>query len=669
MIALLLVVMLVSCNKEDDNDPSPSVPTIISSSPADNATGVELDVVMSTAFSEEMDGESLTATTFTVVSGTTAVEGVIAYADSTATFTPASPLEPETEYTATFTTGVESSMGIPLADIHTFSFTTGEADATIPTVASMSPANEATDVAADVVISATFSQEMDSESFTISTFTLAQGTTAVSGAVVYTDMTATFLPLSPLQSNATYTATVTTGAKSALGVAMAADQSFSFTTGGPAVTVPAVASTTPADEATDVGVDAVVSATFSEAMNNETITLTSFALAQGTIAVAGTFTFGELSATFTPESPLEPGTSYTGTLTTDVQSAAGVPLAAVHTFSFTTSDGPDITLPLVNATDPADNATDVARNKVVSVTFSEAMDATTITTSTFTLMNGTTPVAGTVAYSGIKAAFTADEILPVATEFTATITTGAKDLSGNALEAKAVWSFTTGGTLSTLAAVDLGAAANYVILAKTAINNSSTSAVTGDLGLSPAAASYITGLALTAATGYATSSQVTGKIYAADMADPTPINLTTAVENMITAYNDAAGRPSPDFSELGTGNIGGQTLLPGLYKWTNTVSLPSDVTISGGENDIWIFQISGDLTVSSAVNVTLSGGAQAKNIFWQVAGEVTFGTTSHFEGIILSMTGINFQTSATLNGRALAQTAVILDSNAVSQPE
>ena len=112
------------------------------------------------------------------------------------------------------------------------------------------------------------------------------------------------------------------------------------------------------------------------------------------------------------------------------------------------------------------------------------------------------------------------------------------------LAANTVWSFTTTGATSGLAVVDLGAAGNYVILAKTAITNIPTSAVTGDMGLSPAATSYITGFALTDATGYATSPQVTGKIYAADMADPTPINLTTAVENMITAYNDAAGRPS-----------------------------------------------------------------------------------------------------------------------------
>ena len=137
---------------------------------------------------------------------------------------------------------------------------------------------------------------------------------------------------------------------------------------------------------------------------------------------------------------------------------------------------------------------------------------------------------------------------------------------------------------------------------------------------------------------------------------------------MITAYNDAAGRTSPDFFELYTGNIGGKTLTPGIYKWTNTVLIPSDVTISGSATDVWIFQIAGNLTMSSAKRITLSGGAMAKNIFWQVAGQVTLGTTSHFEGIILSKTGINIQTGASMNGRALAQTAVTLDKNTITKP-
>jgi hypothetical protein len=345
-------------------------------------------------------------------------------------------------------------------------------------------------------------------------------------------------------------------------------------------------------------------------------------------------------------------------------------LATVVLFSgCSKDDGKKSNLPpTVSSTDPADNAVDVIHNKVITISFSEAMDPLTINATTFTLMQGSNVIAGVVDYSGTQATFTANNILNAETIYSATITDGAKDLAGNALEASKVWSFTTSGTAATMMPVNLGAAGNFAILAKTAINNSPTSSVTGDLGLSPAATSYITGLSLTDFTGYATSAQVTGQIFAADMASPTPVNLTTAVENMITAYNDAAGREVPDFLELGAGNIGGKTLTAGLYKWTSTVTIPSDLTLSGTADDIWIFQISGDLNMSAAVKVTLAGEAQAKNIFWQVAGEASFGTTSHFEGIILSMTGITFQTGAYFNGRALAQTAVILDGNTIVQP-
>jgi hypothetical protein len=296
------------------------------------------------------------------------------------------------------------------------------------------------------------------------------------------------------------------------------------------------------------------------------------------------------------------------------------------------------------------------------------MDLSTINTSTFTLKQGTTLIPGTVAYSGTTATFTPASILTAGTVYSATITNGAKDLAGNALATNTVWSFTIGSTLAALAVVDLGASGNYVILAKTAITNVPTSAITGDMGISPAAASYITGFAIVKATGYATAAQVTGKIYAADMAAPTGINLTTAVNNMLTAYTDAAGRPFPDFSELGTGNIGGKTLAPGLYKWTNSVTMPSNVTIAGSATDVWIFQIAGNLNMSTSVLITLTGGALAKNIFWQVAGTVTLGASSHFEGIILSKTAITFQTGASINGRALAQTLVALDKNIVSKP-
>ena len=138
------------------------------------------------------------------------------------------------------------------------------------------------------------------------------------------------------------------------------------------------------------------------------------------------------------------------------------------------------------------------------------------------------------------------------------------------------------------------------------------------------------------------SEQVSGFVYAADMADPTLANLTAAVENMMAAYSDAAGRSLSDFINLATGSIGGLTLSPGLYKWTQTVTMSSDIVLSGNSTDVWVFQIDENLVVSSASKVILSDGAKAENIFWQVMGQATFGTTSHFEGIILSKTGITF---------------------------
>lgn len=324
------------------------------------------------------------------------------------------------------------------------------------------------------------------------------------------------------------------------------------------------------------------------------------------------------------------------------------------------------TSPVVNSTDPMNNATAVFRNKTLKIVFSKEMNPATINANSFTVKEGTTTITGTIEVAGKIATFTPSNKFTANTLHTASISTLAADLAGNKLSSSTSWNFTTSDTSKVLATVLLGKSADYVILAKTAINNSPTSAITGDLGLSPAATTYITGLALVDFTGYATSSQVTGKVYASNMATPTDVNLTTAVNNMITAYNDAASRPTPDFLELGTGNIGGMTLTSGLYKWTGTVTIPTNLTLTGGADEVWIFQIAGDLSQAAAVNITLNGGAQAKNVFWQVAGEATLGATSHFEGNILSMTGITFLTAASMNGRALAQTAVILDANTIT---
>ena len=539
-----------------------------------------------------------------------------------------------------------------------------------PVVTSTTPLNTSTGVVLNSKILASFSMAMDPASITASQFFLKQGTTAIAGAITYSETTAVLTPAVNLTANTVYTATITTGAKNPAGVGLAKDYVWSFTTGAVMdTTVPTATLTDPLNNATSVTLNHQVAVTFSKAMDPASINGSTFTVKDGTNSVAGTVTYNssDHKATFTPNVNLTPNTVYTATVTLGAKDMAGHSLANVLTFNFNTG-ATAITLPMVNSTNPVSSSVGFPTGSILSASFSKVMDPLTINVNTFTLKQGSTPVTGVVSYSGTTATFAPSAPLAVNTQYTATVSTGAKDAAGNALAANIVWSFTTAASVSNLAAVNLGSAINYVILAKTAVSNIATSAITGDLGLSPAATSFFTGFSLTNATGYATASQVTGKLYAADMASPTPINLTTAVGDMITAYNDAAGRPTPDFSELATGNLGGRTLTPGLYKWTNTVTLPSSVTISGGPNDVWIFQIAGDLIMSNAVNVTLIGGAQAKNIFWQVAGQTTFGTTSHFEGIVLCMTAIHLQTGASWNGRALAQTAVTLDQNIMVNP-
>ena len=235
------------------------------------------------------------------------------------------------------------------------------------------------------------------------------------------------------------------------------------------------------------------------------------------------------------------------------------------------------------------------------ISFSEAMDPSTITSATFTLTQGAIPVSGAVTYVGTAAIFTPASNLAVSTLFTATITTGAKDLAGNALAANKTWTFTTGTAVATgPAPVTLGTAGNFVILTKTGITNVPTSAITGDIGSSPITA---------AAMDNVFCSEISGTIFGVDAAytgsgdvtcfagNPPAANKTlvdNAVADMETAFTDAAGRTLPDFTELGAGNIDGMTLVPGLYKWGTGVSIPTDVTLSGGPNEVWIFQIAGD---------------------------------------------------------------------------
>jgi Ice-binding-like len=219
--------------------------------------------------------------------------------------------------------------------------------------------------------------------------------------------------------------------------------------------------------------------------------------------------------------------------------------------------------------------------------------------------------------------------------------------------------------------VSLATAGNFSILAKTGISVTGVTKITGDIGVSPVAATGITGFGLIkdASGTFSTSSLVVGNVYAADYTFPTPSKMTAAIGDMGTAYTNAAGRMLPSYTELYAGDLTGKTLTSGLYKWSTGVLVSAaGVTISGASTDVWIFQIAQNLSLANGAMVTLSGGAQASNIFWQVAGKVTMGTTAAMKGIILCQTAIVMSTGATLSGRALAQTAVTLDANAITNP-
>lgn len=218
-------------------------------------------------------------------------------------------------------------------------------------------------------------------------------------------------------------------------------------------------------------------------------------------------------------------------------------------------------------------------------------------------------------------------------------------------------------------AIDLGTSIDFAVLAKSGITSAGTEDVTGDMGISPAAAAAITGFALALDGGgaFATSAEVTGNVYASDYVAPTPATLTTAVSDMEAAYTAAAGL-APDSTELAGGLIGGLTLVPGVYKWTTGVTISSDLTLAGPADGVWVFQIDGVLALAAATDVLLSGGALPENVFWQVAGGATLGAAATMRGVILSATTVTMGVGTTLEGRALAQTAVTMDGSVIAEP-
>jgi hypothetical protein len=526
---------------------------------------------------------------------------------------------------------------------------------TAPTLGSVSPLKAASGTCPNTIVTATFAVAMNPATINGTTFTLTgPGTTPVAGVVTYaaSGNTATFTPSSALALSTLYTATMTTSATDAYGVALAADFVWTFTTGSNPCAAPAVISEIPGSGAVGVCPATVVTATFSRAMTPAAINATTFTLTgPGTTPVTGAVTYAGSTATFAPSTALVLNTVYTATITTGAQDTFGNALASNFAWSFTTS----VTAcapPTVISKGPPIGSTGVCPNTLVTATFSDAMQPSTINTTTFTLTGpGSTPVAGAVAYvvASDVATFTPTNPLALDTLYTATITTGAQDLSGDPFATDYVWTFTTSAT-ACQATVPLGSACSFGGLSGSTVTNGGDSIVSGEVGVSPGTA--ITGFPPGTATAF----------------DAGNAAAATAQGDLTTAYNYAAAAPG---GAILPADIGGETLAPGVYKTTSaqpSLEITGNLTLSG--DGVYIFQIVSTLTTAANnSDVILSGGATAQDVFWQVGSSATLGTTTTFAGTIMAQASVSLDTGATLNGRALARTgAVTLLDNLVNIP-
>ncbi len=428
-----------------------SVLSVSAVTPANMATGVAITSTVTATFDMPMTASTLTTSTFTVTpQGGSATSGTVSYssANDAATFTPAASLAYNTTYTATITTGAQSTAGTSLTSNYTWSFTTAPGPA--PTVTAVMPANTSTGVAISSTVTATFSEAMNASTITGSTFTLTpQGGSAVAANVSYAANVATLTPTLPLANNTTYTATITTGVQSSSGSALAANYTWTFTTVAATAQPPSVTSVTPANGSTTAAINTTLTATFNEAMDPTTITGSTFTLTgPGNASVQGNVSYnaGTSVATLTPTGNLFNNTLYTATISTSVMSSGEVPLTALYTWSFTTVAA---TPPTVTTTVPANGATGVNVGNALTATFSQPMNSATLTASTVTLTGpGNTAVSGLISYNTgtSTVTFAPSSALAYNTSYTATITTGAQSSAGAALASPYVWTFTTGAS-------------------------------------------------------------------------------------------------------------------------------------------------------------------------------------------------------------------------------
>ncbi|MEO6269244.1 MAG: ice-binding family protein [Lautropia sp.] len=461
-------------------------------------------------------------------------------------------------------------------------------------------------------------------------------------------------------------------------------------------TRPTVILTAPAPGATDVATNRKVTAVFSEDMSASTISGNSFTVANTALGspVAGTVSYSVAArtATFTPSGSLAINTPFTATVTMAATDLAGnalagntaaVPAPSNHVWSFTTGAAADTIAPTISSVAPADGSTGVCLTRSVSATFSEAMDAATISTATFSVTDNGVAVPGTVTYDAAsqQARFVPTNAAGFAASkpLVATILSGGagvKDLGGNPLASNRVWGFTT-GTQPCQSGVDLRSAAPFGAFGGGAgvTNQGINTVVNGDLGTT-AACTLITGFHDFSGTVYTETplnvGAVNGSIYCAPPAPGTATTMAIATQaraDARTAFNELAAKPPG--SDPGAGQLGGLVLLPGTYTAAGgtfavtTGNLTLDA--QGDANAVWVFQSSSSLTVGmSAIprTVLLVNGAQARNVFWQVGSAARIENGSTMTGTIIAAAGVTISTSGesaqtTLTGRALGLDASV----------
>ena len=543
----------------------------------------------------------------------------------------------------------------------TFQETTG----VCPEVVRTTPFDGATSIPLDQLIQATFNTDLDPATINASVFKLEAGA-AVSGDFSYDSATRTmrFLPDSLLAENTTYRGTISRSIQDAKGNLMQQDYVWTFSTGD--VLSPMIICADPVNNAANVVITKIVKVCFSEPMDSSTFGPNSFVLQEGNNAVPGTVSFKNEVAFFTPDLQLLNSTQYTATIRAGVMSISGYPLQFDYSWNFTTTD---VLAPMVQATDPINLETGVPRAQVISATFSRVMDPLTILPTTFLLSDGTTMLSGQVAYSGNTASFTPDSLLRSGTTYTATITTGAMDLSGTPMDVPYEWEFTTVNPLGP-GAVDLAGVARFGIIAGVGVSNQAGFSVINnlDVGIYPGVRSSV--------VGFPPAVVNNGAIYCADDLIPAGTNamLQQAKLDLVAAYDFAAAASTPAPQTV-SGDLGGTTLAPGIYTTASTLLIQSgDVTLDaqGDQNAVWIFQIASALTTVGGAggNVILTGGAQAKNIYWQIGSSATIGDFTNFYGNVLALQSITMNSGAVATGRMLARNgAVVMSSgNTINKP-